>query len=55
MELWPVKLNRTRTCTCCKKRSHRVFILSPTPTDPDYAVALCGECDMMLGRVDREV
>lgn len=50
-----LRLNRSRTCRLCMKRGQRVLILSPKPDDENYTVAVCPDCDMTCGRVEREI
>jgi len=48
-----LKVNRSRSCKCCNKERFRVLVKSPTPTDPDYTVAVCPTCDMTTGNDKR--
>lgn len=43
----PIKVNRSRTCHCCEKRSKRIHIRVGKPGDGDYAVAICPDCDVI--------
>lgn len=46
--------NRTRNCTCCDQRRVREHVRVGTPSDPDYAVAVCPNCDRPAGTTDTE-
>jgi hypothetical protein len=41
-----VGLNRSRSCTCCDQRHIREHRRVGIPDDPDYAVAVCPNCDL---------
>ena len=51
----PLRVKRSRTCTCCRQGRKRIQVNAPTPDDPDYLVAVCPDCDMTQGREDRRV
>ena len=44
-DLNPTFSNRTRNCTCCGQRKVREHVRVGKPDDPDYAVAVCPNCD----------
>lgn len=40
-----IGLNRSKSCTCCGQRHIREHRRVGRPDDPDYAVAVCLNCD----------
>lgn len=44
-----IVVNRTRNCKCCDKRMIRYHVRTyyEINNDPDWAIAICPDCDMI--------